>query len=417
MCLDDAGSHTADHTKIQVYSCNGSAAQKWVLHDDGSLRVLGKCLDVTGGGTDNGTLVQLYTCNSSTAQKWTTGASGSLVNPQSGKCLDDPGESSTNGTQVQLYTCNGSTAQNWTSSAAAGWNAHPATGLPMVLRARDYPTFASPGDVNSATGGPDGKPDLYATDTAGQLTEYPGATPAGTTATFADPVSLGSVTDTATHSWNLDDGTGTTATDPTGTLPATLTGGAAWSTDADRGTVLSLNGTAGYATTNAPGVDTSGSFTISAWVRLNSLTGGNSTFVSQSDAPSVGAANGFQLYYSSGSGVWAFGRHNDDTTSTSFTAVYGAKAVAGKWTHLVGVFDADAGQLLLYVNGRLSATKAYTGTDWNAVGPVQFGRRLYQGAYGEYADGRLSDVRLYPTALPPADAAAPGGNATLTQLD
>ncbi|MFE4998735.1 LamG-like jellyroll fold domain-containing protein [Streptomyces mirabilis] len=83
----------------------------------------------------------------------------------------------------------------------------------------------------------------------------------------------------------------------------------------------------------------------------------------------------------------------------------------------VGVFDADPGQLLLYVNGRLSATKAYTGTDWNAVGPVQFGRRLYQGAYGEYADGRLSDVRLYPTALPPADAAAPGGNATLTQLD
>jgi hypothetical protein len=50
--------------------------------------------------------------------------------------------------------------------------------------------------------------------------------------------------------------------------------------------------------------------------------------VSQSDDPSVGAANGFQLYYSSGAGVWAFGRHNDDTTSTAFTAAYGAKAVA-----------------------------------------------------------------------------------------
>ncbi|KUN05478.1 hypothetical protein AQI96_34785 [Streptomyces canus] len=35
--------------------------------------------------------------------------------------------------------------------------------------------------------------------------------------------------------------------------------------------------------------------------------------------PSVGAANGFQIYYSSGSGVRAFGRHNDDTTSTAFT--------------------------------------------------------------------------------------------------
>lgn len=67
---------------------------------------------------------------------------------------------------------------------------------------------------------------------------------------------------------------------------------------------------------------------------------------------------GASLYHSSGSGVWAFGRHNDDTTSTSFTAVYGPKAVAGKRTHPVGVFDADAGRLLLYVNGRLSATKA-----------------------------------------------------------
>ncbi|MFJ3302166.1 ricin-type beta-trefoil lectin domain protein [Streptomyces sp. NPDC086549] len=416
ICLDDAGAHTADRTKIQVYACNGSAAQKWVLHDDGSLRVLGKCLDVTGGATDNGTLIQLYTCSGSAAQKWTTGASGSLVNPQSGKCLDDPGSSTTNGTQVRLYTCNNSAAQNWTSSTAADWSTYPATALPVVLRAHDFPTVASPGDVNSPTGGPDGKPDLYATDTAGQLTEYPGATPTETTAAFADPVGLGTVTDTAAHRWKLDDANGAAA-DAVGNLPATLTGGASWATDTDRGTTLNLNGSTGYAATTDPGVDTSGSFTVSAWVKLNSLSGDNSTFVSQSDDPSVGAANGFQLYYSSGAQVWAFGRHDDDTASASFTAAYGAKAVAGKWTHLVGVYDADAGQLLLYVNGRLSATKAYTGTMWNAAGPVQFGRRLYQNTYGEYANGRLSDVRLYATALPPGDAATPGGSATLLQLD
>ncbi|MEU1275610.1 LamG-like jellyroll fold domain-containing protein [Streptomyces sp. NPDC005799] len=416
LCLDDAGSHTADHTKIQIYTCNGSAAQKWVLHDDGSLRVLGKCLDATDGGTDNGTLLQLYKCNGGGSQKWTTGASGSLVNPQSGKCVDNPGAATTNGTQVRLYTCNNSAAQNWTSTATAGWNTYPATALSPVLPMRDYPTVASPGDVNSATGGPDGKPDLYATDTAGQLTEYPGTTPSGTTAAFSAPVSLGTVTDTATHRWNLDDKTGTSAADTTGNTPATLTGGAAWTTDPDRGAALNLNGTTAYAATTAPGVDTSGSFTVSAWVKLNALSGTNSTFLSQSDDPSVGAANGFQLYYSSGAQVWAFGRHNDDTSSTSFTAAYGAKAVAGKWTHLVGVYDADADQLLLYVNGHLSATKPYAGTTWNAAGPVQFGRRLFQGTYGEYANGRLSDVRLYATALPPADAAAPGGNANLGQL-
>ncbi|MEU7428621.1 LamG-like jellyroll fold domain-containing protein [Streptomyces sp. NPDC040750] len=417
ICLDDASAHTADHTKIQIYTCNGSAAQQWVLHADSSLRVLGKCLDATSGGTDNGTLLQLYTCNNSDAQKWTAGASGSLVNTKSGKCLDDPGSSTTNGTQAQLYTCNNSAAQNWTSSAATGWNAHPPTALPMVLPARDYPAVASPGDVNSPTAGPDGNPDLYTADSAGQLTEYPGKVPAGATAAFADPATLGTVTDTATHRWKLDGVTGTTAADSTGDLPATLTSGATFTTDTDRGTALGLNGSTSYAATNAPGVETSGSFTVSAWVKLNSLAGGNSSFLSQSDDLAVGAANGFQLYYSSGVQSWAFGRHDDDSTSTSFTAAYGAKAQAGKWTHLVGVYDADAGQLLLYVNGHLSATKAYTGAVWNAGGPVQFGRRLYQGTYGEYANGRLSDVRFYATALPPADAATPGGSATLTQLD
>jgi hypothetical protein len=68
------------------------------------------------------------------------------------------------------------------------------------------------------------------------------------------------------------------------------------------------------------------------------------------------------------------------------------------------------------VNGHLSATKDYTGTNWNAAGPVQFGRRLFQGAYGEYANGRLSDVRLCPTALPPADATAPGGSTVVIGL-
>ncbi|MEU2306503.1 LamG-like jellyroll fold domain-containing protein [Streptomyces misionensis] len=416
ICLDDAGAHTANHTKIQTYTCNGTPAQTWVLHADGSLRVVGKCLDAADGGTDNDTLLQLYTCNGTPAQKWTTGASGSLVNPHSGKCLDDPHASTANDTQVRLYTCNGTPAQDWTSGAAAGWNAHPPTALSPVLPAHDYPTVASPGDVNGSSGGPDGNPDLYATDRAGQLTEYPGAAPTGTTAAFSDPVGLGTVTDTATHHWKFDDGNGTSAADAVGGLSASLTGGAAFANDADRGTALSLNGSTSYAVTSTPAVDTSDSLTISAWVKLNSLSV-NSTFVSQSDDPAIGAGNGFQLYYSSASQVWAFSKHDTDSTSTTFSAAYGAKAQVGKWTHLVGVYDADAGQLLLYVDGHLSATKAYAGTPWNATGPVQFGRRLYQGTYGEYANGLLGDVRIYPTALPPADAAAPGGSFILTQLD
>ncbi|MDX2675923.1 LamG-like jellyroll fold domain-containing protein [Streptomyces sp. NY05-11A] len=381
---------------------------------DGSLRAVGSCLDVTGGGTANDTLVRLYNCNGSAAQKWTVGASGSLVNPNSGKCLDIPDGSNTPGLQLQIHTCNGTAAQNWTTGASADWRTNPPTALSPVLWSGAYPSVMSPGDLNSAAGGPDGNPELYAVDTAGQLIEYAGAAPTAGTAAFTAPASLGAVGDTSTHKWLLDEGAGASAADGPGSLDAALSGAYSWSTDAVHGKVLSLSGTTGYAATTGPAVDTSGSFTVSAWVKLGSATG-NSTFVSQSDG--AGNANGLQLYYSSGGKVWAFGRHNDDTAGTAFSAAYGASAVVGRWTHLVGVYDAATAQLLLYVDGKLSASKAYAGTTWNADGGVQIGRRLYQSTYGEYANGSVSEVRMYPTALPAANAAATGSLPGITQLD
>ncbi|MFI5977678.1 lectin [Streptomyces sp. NPDC051452] len=114
LCVDDAGSGTADHTAIRLWSCNGTYAQDWTIATDGTLRTLGKCLDVSNSGTTDGTLVQLYTCNGTGAQKWTLGSDGSLKNPNSGRCLDDPNSSTTQGTQLQIYTCNGTAAQKWT---------------------------------------------------------------------------------------------------------------------------------------------------------------------------------------------------------------------------------------------------------------------------------------------------------------
>ncbi|MEV0186123.1 DUF5010 domain-containing protein [Streptomyces sp. NPDC050625] len=112
-CADVAGADTADGTAIQLYTCNGTAAQTWTKAADGSLKALGKCMDVTGGGTANGTKVQLYTCNDTGAQQWRPGASGSLVNPQSGRCLDATGPSSADGTRLQIWDCAGSANQSW----------------------------------------------------------------------------------------------------------------------------------------------------------------------------------------------------------------------------------------------------------------------------------------------------------------
>ncbi len=88
-------------------------AQSWTV-SGGTLQALGKCLDVSGGGTANGTKVQIFTCNGSGAQTWQPQSNGSPLNPVSGRCLDDPGASTANSTQLQIFDCNGTNAQHWT---------------------------------------------------------------------------------------------------------------------------------------------------------------------------------------------------------------------------------------------------------------------------------------------------------------
>ena len=114
LCLDDRSGSTANFNPVQVYTCNGSAAQQWTVVQAGStLHVLGKCLDVNGAGTANGTLVDLYDCNGTGSQVWVPQSNGSLLNPQSGRCLDDTGSSTTPGTQVQIWDCTGGANQHW----------------------------------------------------------------------------------------------------------------------------------------------------------------------------------------------------------------------------------------------------------------------------------------------------------------
>ncbi len=113
-CVDVSNSGTTNGTKVQIWDCNNSFAQKWSLMGDGTVRALGKCLDVSNSGTANGSLVQLWDCNATGAQQWVPGANGSLHNPESGRCLDLPNDNTNNGTQLQIYDCNNSLAQNWT---------------------------------------------------------------------------------------------------------------------------------------------------------------------------------------------------------------------------------------------------------------------------------------------------------------
>ncbi|MFC4033277.1 family 16 glycosylhydrolase [Streptomyces polygonati] len=115
-CVDVAGANTANSTPVDLYDCNGTAAQSWTVGSDGTIRALGKCLDVASAGTADGSKVQLYDCNGTSAQKWTVSAAHDIVNTGANKCLDVTGNTSANGTRLQIWTCGGGANQKWTVS-------------------------------------------------------------------------------------------------------------------------------------------------------------------------------------------------------------------------------------------------------------------------------------------------------------
>ncbi|MEV8066935.1 lectin [Streptomyces sp. NPDC085995] len=152
-CLDVAGANSADGTAVQIYDCNGTAAQQWTVGADGTLRALGKCLDVTGNSTVNGAKVQLWTCTGGANQKWTVTAAHDIVNPQADKCLDVTDNNPANGSRAQIWSCTGAANQKWNAPAADGGGSTPAA--PMAVAPYLYNGWGSPPNpstITSATG-------------------------------------------------------------------------------------------------------------------------------------------------------------------------------------------------------------------------------------------------------------------------
>ena len=117
LCVDDNGNGTTNGNKIQIYTCNGSAAQQWTITPDptnglNNTVIDHKCMTVSGGGTANSTPIVLSDCTGAASQEWHLDSLGQLWNPHSGRCLADPA-SSTPGTQLIIYDCDYNKEQNW----------------------------------------------------------------------------------------------------------------------------------------------------------------------------------------------------------------------------------------------------------------------------------------------------------------
>ncbi|MFB4319860.1 PQQ-dependent sugar dehydrogenase [Actinomadura sp. 21ATH] len=112
-CATVTGGATADGTQTSLAACANTAAQRWSLPDDRTVRALGKCLDVRSG-TTNGASAVLWTCDGSPGQTWTPRPDGTLLNVRSGRCLDVEGNVSADGTRLIAWTCHTAANQKWT---------------------------------------------------------------------------------------------------------------------------------------------------------------------------------------------------------------------------------------------------------------------------------------------------------------
>ncbi|RSS41227.1 virulence factor [Streptomyces sp. WAC08241] len=118
MCLDVQGGGKTNGTPVQIYTCNGGAAQEWTLEggeEDLHLRNSGsfKCLDVAGNASANGTKIQITDCYSTKGQSWKADvrAPSVLKSLTTGKCLDL--SSFTKSTDVRLWDCKDTSAQKY----------------------------------------------------------------------------------------------------------------------------------------------------------------------------------------------------------------------------------------------------------------------------------------------------------------
>jgi hypothetical protein len=187
------------------------------------------------------------------------------------------------------------------------------------------------------------------------------------------------------------------ASDPqSGEDPATLTGGATWATDPTRGTVLALDGISGGGNTDGPALDTSRSYSISAWAKLSS-NAASATVATQEDTTNAA----FSLRYDKTLNAWTFSVNNA-ATGTATTTAHGSAPALNSWTHLVGVYNAGTKSLTLYVNGAQAANPVTFNTPWHSAGQFDIGK----AASTSYFPGALSDVRAWNYALTPTQVTA-----------
>ncbi|QEU90761.1 LamG-like jellyroll fold domain-containing protein [Streptomyces kanamyceticus] len=179
-------------------------------------------------------------------------------------------------------------------------------------------------------------------------------------------------------------------------LPAKFHGGVIAGRKGVAGNAVTFNGTDGYARigqSRGPHVNTSRSFTISTWAKLDRKPSGPAIITAQAGEHSPG----FELYYSKELDRWAFNQYAEDKAGAGIIRAMADKpgrVKADEWVQLTGVHDTVADTLTLYINGQVAGSTKLGGA-FRADGSMFIGAGNYDGKPGAFFPGEIDDVRLY----------------------
>jgi hypothetical protein len=191
--------------------------------------------------------------------------------------------------------------------------------------------------------------------------------------------------------WNLNEGTGTNINDQSGDQNTGLINGAPQWVNGTYGTALSLSGTGSYISVNdSASLNPTGQMTISFWFLANGTPSYDERII--------------EKLYDWNLKMNGTGLHPQFSAGSNY-AMLNYSIPVGVWQHIV--FTYSAGVVAGYVNGMPVNFAQNTFTSGSAIPGYGYG--LYIGTDSsktDFAQGLLSDVRIYNQALSAADVAA-----------
>jgi hypothetical protein len=196
--------------------------------------------------------------------------------------------------------------------------------------------------------------------------------------------------------WKLDGNGYDDSGDGRDATPANVT----WTADrtATPAKAAAFNGSARLATAG-PALHTDQSFTVSAWVRITDLSQYERTAVAQ-EGNNV-AAFYLGLRQDANTPQWSLQLRPSDQAVCCPSAAVAGPVRLGTWQHLVGVYDAAAAKVRLYVDN-VKVREAATGPGWNAGGPLSIGFGKWESG-GDFWAGDLDDVQVFQGVLPDSE--------------